>query len=242
MEHFTDLCRLLGHPTPVEQDPRGESFTFQKGVIKNFGGGKKTETTLFGDRAVKTAVEKGFADVWYRGHFAWEYKGKHKDLDKAREQLLQYLDDLENPPLLVVCDFERFQIHTRFNNCIKEVHEFKNEDIPKPHVLKWLRQLFENPDAFKPTKTVEAVTEDVAKQFAQLSASLRQRGVEAHAAAHFLMKLLFCLFAQNTGLLPNEIFKRVVGKAAGRFQGVGLPELAGDAIGRKRTQSIQQPQ
>ena len=39
-----------------------------------------------------------FADVWMRGHFAWEYKGKHKNLDAAYQQLLQYKEDLENPP------------------------------------------------------------------------------------------------------------------------------------------------
>ena len=47
-----------------------------------------------------------------RGFFAWEYKGKHKDLLAAYRQLLQYREDLENPPLLVVCDLDRFEVHT----------------------------------------------------------------------------------------------------------------------------------
>src|SRR5689334_18865280 len=90
-EHFIDVCRLLGKPTPAELDPTGNVFTFQKGVIKNAQGAEVLEVTLFGAQPVKADHAQGYADVWFKGHFAWEYKGKHKDLEKAREQLLQYL-------------------------------------------------------------------------------------------------------------------------------------------------------
>ena len=63
-EHFIDLCRLLGEPTPHEADPTGEHYAFEKRVIKGGGG-------------------DGFADVWKRGFFAWEYKGKRADLKAA---------------------------------------------------------------------------------------------------------------------------------------------------------------
>ena len=63
-QHFLDLCALMGHPTPAAVDATGESFTFEKGADKTIG-------------------NKGFADVWKRGFFGWEYKGKHRDLDKA---------------------------------------------------------------------------------------------------------------------------------------------------------------
>jgi hypothetical protein len=221
VEHFTDLCRMLGQKTPAEADPTGSFFTFQKGVVKNPSGATVLEDTLFGTQAVQKKIEHGFADVWFKDHFAWEYKGKHKDLEKAREQLLQYIDDLQNPPLLVVCDFDRFEIHTRFNNCIKTVHSFTNDEIPKPESLSRLRALFENPDFFKPTKTTRTVTEEVAKNFATLATSLRERGVDPHRAAHFLMKLLFCLFAEDVGLLPNNVFTTIIQKAMGRFEGLG---------------------
>ncbi len=68
-QHFLDLCHLLGQRTPAEVDPRGEMFTFEKGVI-----------TLDGHR--------GFADVWKRDHFAWEYKQPKGDLVGAYRQLL----------------------------------------------------------------------------------------------------------------------------------------------------------
>src|SRR5665213_1666876 len=79
--HFLDLCALLGEPGPTEADPTGAWYAFEKGAEK-LGGGD------------------GFADVWKKGFFAWEYKGKRKDLKAAYLQLVGYKDALENPPLL----------------------------------------------------------------------------------------------------------------------------------------------
>ena len=53
-EHFIDLCRLLGEPTPAEADPTGDHYCFERGAAKDSGGG-------------------GWADVWKRHCFAWEY-------------------------------------------------------------------------------------------------------------------------------------------------------------------------
>ena len=78
-QHFLDLCALLDVVPPAQADPTGASFTFEKGVAKADGG-------------------KGFADVWRRGWFGWEYKGKHKDLNAAYRQLQNYREALENPP------------------------------------------------------------------------------------------------------------------------------------------------
>jgi hypothetical protein len=102
-EHFIDLCRLVGHPTPAEVDPTGENFAFEYGAAKTGGG-------------------QGFADVFKRGYFALEYNGKHADLDKACQQLLQYREALQKPPLLVVCDIDRIVIHTNFTNTSKRTH------------------------------------------------------------------------------------------------------------------------
>ena len=101
-EHFRDLCAMLGQPTPTDVDRKGDFYTFEKGVEKSGGG-------------------KGFADVWRKGFFAFEYKGKHKDLTAAYSQLLLYREDLENPPLLVVTDTDRFEVHTNFTGTVKEV-------------------------------------------------------------------------------------------------------------------------
>ncbi len=126
---FDDLCRVVGHPTPSQIDPTGTYFTYEK-------------------RVVKTSGERGFADAWYRGRFGWEHKGRHKDLAEAYEQLLQYREDLENPPLLVVSDFERIVIHTNFTNSPKAIHEVHLSEFPDN--LEVIEALFFQPDSLRP--------------------------------------------------------------------------------------------
>jgi type II restriction/modification system DNA methylase subunit YeeA len=190
-EHFIDLCRMLGHPTPAEADPSGEWFTFERGVEKAEGG-------------------NGWADVWKRNFFGWEYKGKHKDLRAAYRQLQLYRESLDNPPLLVVCDLDRIEIHTNFTGSAKRVYSFDLETLPEPANLDVLRKLFTDPEALKPTQTTEQITVDAAATFAKIVDEWRARGVDAQAAAHFAMKLLFCMFAEDIELLPDRIFRSTI--------------------------------
>jgi hypothetical protein len=139
--HFDDLCRLLGQPTPAEADPSGsEFFCFQKRVVKDAELFDLHETPDAGEPA-----ERGFADVWKKGCFAWEYKGKKKNLDEAYRQLLRYRESLLNPPLLVVCDFDRYIIKTNFNGTVQEVHEFTNDQIDRPENLRIAPRPFDRP-------------------------------------------------------------------------------------------------
>src|SRR5680860_148258 len=128
-EHFIDLCRMIGVPTPHDGDPTGDTYAFEKGAGKSAGG-------------------DGFADVWKRGHFAWEYKGKRKDLKAAYQQLLQYREALDNPPLLVVCDLNRFEVHTNFTNTPATVHAFNLQDLLEhpQEPLRILRAVMEHPE------------------------------------------------------------------------------------------------
>ncbi|HMA36739.1 MAG TPA: DNA methyltransferase [Chloroflexia bacterium] len=198
-EHFLDLCAVLGQPTPAQADATGAWYTFEKGVAKTGGG-------------------QGFADVWMRGRFAWEYKGPGKDLAAAYQQLLQYREDLENPPLLVVCDLQRFEVHTNFTGTAKRVYRFTLADLAHPTPtptsalppLDVLRALFTDPARLRPAQTTADVTEAAAREFAELAASLRAAGAAPQAAAHFLMRLLFCLFAEDIGLLPPRLFGELV--------------------------------
>jgi hypothetical protein len=209
-EHFIDLCRMLGWPTPNDADPTGEYYAFEKGAEKSAGG-------------------DGFADVWKKGYFAWEYKGKKHDLVAAYQQLLQYHDALENPPLLVVCDLNRFEIHTKFTNAVSTVHEFDLDELEtKPQrPLRLLRAVFGNPDELKPKETPEELTAKAAAKFASLAQSIQSRGHEPHATAHFLNKLLFSLFAEDAGVLPNRLLRRLADNTAKdpKAFAAGLPAL-----------------
>ncbi|MCV6636722.1 class I SAM-dependent DNA methyltransferase [Candidatus Albibeggiatoa sp. nov. NOAA] len=181
-EHFIDLCRLLDEPTPAEADAQGTWYTFEKEASKQDG-------------------KKGWADVYKRHHFAWEYKGKNKNLDKAFEQLQRY--KLENPPLLIVSDMEIFRIYTNFTYMVQEVHQFSLEDLQEPHTRQLLKWAFSDPERLKPTKTRTAVTESVAQEFASLAQKLRENH-SAPQVAHFISQLLFCLFAEDAGLFDGK--------------------------------------
>ena len=138
-----------------------------------------------------------------RGHFGWEYKGKHKDLKAAYSQLLLYREDLENPPLLVVCDMDRFEVHTNFTGTAKRVYAFDLAGLAEPANLDVLRKLFTEPEALRPGITSETITEEAAERFGELAdAHAACRGIEPLRAAHFLMKLMFCMFGEDIGLLP----------------------------------------
>ncbi|MCX6028537.1 MAG: class I SAM-dependent DNA methyltransferase [Chloroflexi bacterium] len=191
--HFNDLCALLGQPTPTEADSAGRWYTFEAGAGKTTGG-------------------QGWADVWKMGYFAWEYKGQDADLGRAYRQLLQYRESLLNPPLLIVCDLQRIVIHTNFTNTVKRVYELALDDLLIPAKLAILHKAFTDPDALRDAKTPEQVTEEAATHFARLAALLRARGEDPHAIAHFLIRLLFCLFAEDASILPNKLFNRLVTK------------------------------
>lgn len=190
-EHFLDLCRLVGHPTPAEDDPTGERFAFEAGASKQSG-------------------KQGWADVWKREYFAWEYKGKHADLKKAYDQLLQYRESLVNPPLLVVSDIDSIVVHTNFTNTVKRIITITLDDLLTPAGLRNLRAIFYEPTLFRAPQTTVQVTRQAAEEFALLADNLRKHGEESPRIAHFLIRLLFCLFSEDIELLPKGLFTRLI--------------------------------
>ena len=171
------------------------------------------------------------------GHFAWEYKGQHANLDKAYAQLLQYRESLLNPPLLIVSDMQRIVIHTNFTNTAKQTHHLALEDLLDPARLDLLRQAFTDPDALRPSQTPQQVTEKAAQEFGRLAELLRRYGNDPHATAHFLIRLLFCLYAEDANILPGGLFTRLVtqpattGVLTGQLRQLFAAMAAGGAFG-----------
>ncbi|MBN1580203.1 MAG: class I SAM-dependent DNA methyltransferase [Anaerolineae bacterium] len=190
-EHFIDICYLVDHPTPADFDPTGKTFAFEAGATKQTGG-------------------QGWADVWKKGYFAWEYKGKHADLDQAYQQLLQYRESLLNPPLLVVSDMDQIVIHTNFTNTVKRTVCITLDDLLDPKNVDQLRAIFYEPETFRAPQTTEQVTQEIASQFARIADLIRRYGADPQEAAHFLIRLLFCLFAEDIGLLPKDLFTQLI--------------------------------
>jgi hypothetical protein len=221
--HFIDLCQLLGEPTPTEGDPSGDFYAFEKGA--------------------RTPDGNGFADVWSKDHFAWEYKGKQKDLGAAYKQVSDYREALGNPPLLVVCDFDRYEIHTNWTSTEKWIYRFKNADIatddpvdvftvtgaaakgpPKLSAIQVLKALWEQPDALRPNRTSEEITEEAASIFGNLSAELRKWKVDDMRIARFITRVVFCMFATDVGLLPKSTFSDLLSDDRSRKDNKGFRE------------------
>ncbi len=188
---FEDLCRLVGHPTPREADPEHTWFTYEYGASKTSGG-------------------EGWADVWKKGFFGWEAKGTHKSLDRAYEQLKMYADALQNPPLLVVSDLQTIVVHTNFTNAVKRVYRFTVEQLADYDTRQILVAVFNHPDTLRPGVTRAAITQEAAEKFTRLAKALGDRGHDPHPVAHFLNRLLFCMFAEDIGLLPAQLFTKLV--------------------------------
>ena len=214
-EHFIDLCRLLGEPTPAEADPAGERYCFERGARKDSGG-------------------DGWADVWKRHCFAWEYKGRRANLDAAFDQLRQYALALENPPLLIVSDMARFRIRTNWTNSVSETHEFTLDDLADAAVRDTLKWAMSEPVRLRPGESRQALTERAAAAFASLAQALRERGHAPRAVAHFVNRLVFCMFAEDVGLLPDRMFTRMLEQARlrpGEFAGMARALFGAMAAG-----------
>ncbi len=194
--HFDDLCDLLGVAKPRDPD----NYCFERGARKASGG-------------------DGWADVWKRGHFAWENKKPGRDLGAALKQLTDYALQLDNPPLLVVCDRERIVIHTAFTGYPDEPHEIRIEELILPEKRQVLSWVFTDPEKLRPEKSTAAITAAAAGQFAELAKAMRERPVFAEhcgeRVAHFLVQCLFCMFAEDEQLLPAGIFTTLLANAGG---------------------------
>ena len=213
-EHFIDLCRLLDEPTPAEADPTGEQYCFERGARKDGGG-------------------DGWADVWKRHCFAWEYKGKHADLDAAFNQLRQYALALENPPVLIVSDMVRFRIRTNWTNSVSLTHEFGLDELADTANRNKLKWAMSDPERLRPGVTRQTVTEQAAATFAELAQSLRDHDHEPQAVAHFVNRLVFCMFAEDIGLLPDKMFTRMLERT--RHDPEKFPDYASRLFGAMST-------
>jgi hypothetical protein len=208
--HFIELCHLIGQEAPTEVDVVGNRFVFERQMMKANG-------------------RSGRADVWYKLKFAWEYKGKSKDLDAAYSQLQSYRGDLGNPPLLVVCDFNEYRIYPQWPDMDGKPFVFYNRELGQPKNLNYIRWLFDDPLAFKRERDLELderskLTISLARKFADLAQWMRKPNEETGKAvgdssqvAQFLARLVFVLFAENIGLLPKHegkpIFSYLVERA-----------------------------
>ncbi len=186
--HFMGLCAVLD----VEAPNHSDDYTFEKGTLK-------------------IGQKRGFADVFKRGCFGWEYKAPGGDLTGALRQLKDYANALDNPPLLVVSDRLAFEIYTQFTGRPTEIYRIALKNLGDPAERELLRRTFTDPASFQPKRTNRDITEAAAKAFAEVAERMRdERREPPERVAHFLTQCLFCVFAEDVGLLPERLFEKLV--------------------------------
>jgi hypothetical protein len=125
---------------------------------------------------------------------------------------------------------DRIEVHTNFTNTDSQVHDLSLDALNTPEGMRILRAVFFDSESLRPTHQRVEITKEVARKVGELAQALRSRGVEPHAAARFLDRLVFCMFAEDVGLLRKGLFSEILARA--RQEPKRLRPMLGDLFGK----------
>jgi hypothetical protein len=181
-----------------------ETQTFYNEFFEIFGVQRRKVATF--EEPVKRLGAKapGFIDLLWKGTLLVEQKSAGRDLIKAKEQALEYfpgLKDAELPCYLLVCDFQNFEL---YDLDTRQESIFKLADLAK-HVQVFSFIFGGAPRVFKDQDPVNI---EASELMGKLHDALLASGYEGHELERFLVRLVFCLFADDTGIFtPKGIFQ-----------------------------------
>ncbi len=182
-----------------ETSEDAEAKAFWTEFLNVFGIDRK-RVASFEEPVKKLGNKQGYIDLFWKGELLVEHKSRGKDLDKAYSQALDYfpgIKERELPKYVLVSDFARFRLYELENG---EQHEFE------------LRDLHTNIKRFgfiagyqtRPIQPEDPVNIKAAELMGRLHDALKDIGYEGHALEHYLVRLLFCLFAEDTGIFERQ--------------------------------------
>ncbi|MDR1572501.1 MAG: methylase [Clostridiales Family XIII bacterium] len=154
---------------------------------------------------VKIGGHDRYIDYLWKSQIAVEMKSVGKNLADAQTQLQQYMNHLppeEIPDLWLVCDFENMRLTRRSTS---EVWNFKTKDLRK-HIRK-----FAGIAGYAAERVRDGQAEvnvRASEKMARLHGALKGHGYEGHDLEVYLVRLLFCMFADDTGIFPRDSFFR----------------------------------
>lgn len=185
----------------TETRENAEAKSFWDGFFKVFGI-QRRKIGIFEKHVKKLGNKEGFIDLFWPGTLLVEHKSRGKNLDKAFEQASDYfegLEDYELPRYVLISDFAKFRIYDL------------EEDTEREFKLKNLVdnvQLFDFIAGYEKRtyKESDPVNIEAAELMGKLHDRLKENGYEGHNLEVYLVRLLFCLFADDTGIFEKDIF------------------------------------
>ena len=188
-----------------ETSEDAEAKPFWTEFLNVFGIDRK-RVASFEEPVKKLGNKQGFIDLFWKGVLLVEHKSRGKDLDRAYTQALDYFPGIKErdlPKYVLVSDFARFRLY--------------NLDDGTQHELE-LRELHKNIKLFgfiagyhpRPIKPEDPVNIEAAERMGRLHDALKAIGYEGHALEVYLVRLLFCLFAEDTGIFQRQQFKEYI--------------------------------
>lgn len=191
---------------------RGEAQEFVRGLLKVFGISGRT-AAVYEKRAQRASTgQRGYIDALISGTALIEMKSAGEDLVKAEGQALDYVESLtehERPSFIITSDFRRIRVlDLTVEPDADDYIEFPLDDLPA-HVedLMFLA-------GYRRTKFGSTEQEKASIQAAQLMAKLYEHlertGYDDHQASIFLIRTLFCLYADDAGLWERDLFSRYI--------------------------------
>ena len=157
----------------------------------------------FEHKTPKEVGDDGYIDYFLPKKIAVEMKSKGNDLRKAFEQVKDYVFHLPAeimPELVMVCDFDKFELYHRTT---AEHISFKLKDFRK-----YIRH-FANIAGYETQRIYDEqldVNIQAAMKMARIHDALKEFGYEGHELEVYLVRLLFCMFAEDTGIFPKDAF------------------------------------
>lgn len=215
---FLDLCRALGvEGPPPKGSAADDPYCFDKD-IRTYSGDKTAPTTRFADFYKEShfliEAKQGSTDS-SKGHGRRGTKAYRDAMQKAFNQARSYTGSLvSRPPFLMTCDIgSHFEVWEGFSGEYGSYgarQQVDLKDLAEAKVFERFVKIFTDPQALNPEKQRAKVTREVAVELAKLSRWLEDQGHEAQATAGFLMRCIFTMFAEDVGLLKEDVFTKAL--------------------------------
>ena len=188
-----------------ETSERAEAKTFWDGFFQIFGISRKRVAT-FETKVKKRDGQDGYIDLLWKGIVLIEHKSRGKSLDRAYAQATDYfpgLKDRDLPRYILVSDFARFRLYDLVEGTQTE---FRLEDLYQKV------RLFGFIAGYQTTAVQEQdpVNIRAAERMGQLHDQLKAIGYKGYALEAYLVRLLFCLFAEDTSLFERRQFQDLI--------------------------------